>query len=139
MAADFAYRQGGTRCPGCTQAMAEQPVLDAMVDVCESCGGVFIDPGDGPIADVVTQVHVPDAADEPEADSSLPRTCPRCVVPLGRTIVSDVRLYRCSTCGGTFVPRLMLDAAMWLREEDQEPPPTAIEGLRGWVRYLLGR
>jgi hypothetical protein len=33
----------------------------------------------------------------------------------------------------------MLDAAMWIHGEDDAPPPTAIDGLRGWVRLLLGR
>jgi Zn-finger nucleic acid-binding protein len=118
--------------------MQEQPIDGEMVDVCEACGGVWIDPSDGDIGDIATQVHVPETATEEDPDSSLPRTCPRCAVRLPRVIVRDVGLYRCGTCRGSFIPRVMLDAAMWLHEEDEAPPPTAIEGLRGWVRLLLG-
>jgi Zn-finger nucleic acid-binding protein len=119
--------------------MQEQPIDGEMVDVCEACGGIWVDPSDGDIGEIATQVRVPETANEEDPDASLPRTCPRCVVPLGPIIVRDVGLFRCGTCRGTFVPRVMLDAAMWIHGEDEAPPPTAIDGLRGWVRLLLGR
>ena len=134
-----AYREGAARCPACAQQMQEQPVDGEMVDVCEACGGVWIDPGDGDIGDIAAQVKVPEAGGEEDPDASLPRTCPRCAERLRAMTVRDVGLYRCGTCRGTFIPRLMLDAAMWIHHEDEAPPPTALEGLRGWVRFLLAR
>lgn len=133
------YREGSTRCSACAQQMQEQPIDGEMVDVCDACGGVWIDPTDGGIGDIATQVHVPATATEGDPDASLPRTCPRCEVHLAPLRVRDVGLYRCWTCRGTFIPRMMLDAAMWLHEEDEAPPKAAMEGLRGWVRFLLGR
>jgi Zn-finger nucleic acid-binding protein len=133
-----AYRQGGTRCSACASLMQEQPIDGEMVDVCESCGGVWIDPTDGEIGPIATQVHVPDTATE-ENDSSHQRTCPRCSVGLAPLTIKEVGLFRCGTCRGTFIPRVMLDAAMWLHDEDEAPPPTALDGLRGWVKLLLGR
>jgi Zn-finger nucleic acid-binding protein len=119
--------------------MQEQPVDGEMVDVCEGCGGVWIDPSDGDIGDIATKVRVPETADADDPDSSLARTCPRCAERLGPITVRDVRLYRCLTCRGTFVPRVMLDAAMWIHQDDEAPPPTALDGLRSWVRLLVGR
>jgi Zn-finger nucleic acid-binding protein len=134
-----AYREGGARCPACSQAMQDQPIDGARVDVCEACGGVWMEPSAGDIGEIATQVHVPETVADAEVDASLPRTCPRCAVRLMAITVNDVGLFRCGACSGTFIPRAMLDAAMWLHYEDEAPPPTALEGLRGWVRLLLGR
>jgi Zn-finger nucleic acid-binding protein len=134
-----AYREGATRCSACAQQMQEQPIDGEMVDVCEACGGVWIDPSDGDIGDIATKVRVPETATEQDPDSSIARTCPRCATRLASLTVKDVELFRCGTCRGTFVPRVMLDAAMWIHAEDETPPETALDGLRGWVKYLLGR
>lgn len=117
--------------------MAVQAIEQAMIDVCEECGGVWADPEDGDIATVATQAHVPEQLDEPTLPPST--TCPRCAGQLAPWTADDVTLSRCEGCGGTFLPRAAIDAAMWLSPHAGEPPRAALDGLAGWVRRILGR
>lgn len=125
------------RCPACSAVMIEQAITEAVIDVCDECGGVWADPEDGDIATVATQAHVPEL--DEEAARSLPSTCPRCAGAMVPWTAGGVTLGRCGACSGTFVPRNALDTAMWLPPDAGAPPLSAMEGLVRWVRRILGR
>lgn len=132
------YRNDATlRCPACDAVMVAQAIEHAVIDVCEECGGVWVDPEDGDVGTVATQAHVPELRDE--VQRAMPKTCPRCAAALAPWTVGDVALSRCGGCGGSFIPRPAIDAAMWLTPDAGAPPPDPIAGLGGWVRRLLGR
>jgi Zn-finger nucleic acid-binding protein len=117
--------------------MLAQAIEQAIIDVCDECGGVWADAEDGDIATIATQAHVPEHADEAEA--GLATACPRCARRLAPWTAGSVTLDRCGGCGGTFIPRGAIDAAMWLPPDAGDSPPTGLDGLAGWVRRLLGR
>jgi len=132
------YRTDATlRCPACVVPMQSQSIQDAVIDVCEECGGVWVDPEDGDVGTVATQAHVP----EPSSDAALRPaiTCPRCAGTLAAWTVDEVTLSRCAACSGIFIPHAAVDGAMWLTPEAGQPPLTGLGGLGGWVRRLLGR
>src|SRR5262245_33382156 len=132
------YRDNATlRCPACGAVMLAQAIEQAIIDVCDECGGVWADAEDGNIATIATQARVPEHVDEVTAE--LPTTCPRCARRLAPWTADNVTLDRCRRCGGTFIPRVAIDAAMWLLPDAGEPPPTGLEGLAGWVKRILGR
>jgi Zn-finger nucleic acid-binding protein len=125
-------------CPACGTLMDSQAIERAVIDVCESCGGVWADLEDGDLGTVATQAHVPDTTSQDSPPSAT--ACPRCetqLLPVGN--VGDVALVGCQKCGGTFLPRASIDAAMWLPPGAGAPPPEALAGLAAWVRRLLGR
>jgi Zn-finger nucleic acid-binding protein len=117
--------------------MQSQAIEQALIDVCEECGGVWADPEDGDLATVATQAHVPEPPDDPPSPPST--TCPRCAGQLAPWVADGVSLARCDACGGTFLPRASIDAAVWLPPDAGAPPPAPLDGLAGWVRRLLGR
>ena len=125
------------RCPACGAMMLSQAIERATIDVCEKCGGVWVDPEDGDLGTVATQAHVPETCDE--AINAAPTTCPRCAAVLAPWTVGEVALSRCNGCGGSFVPRAAIDTAMWLPPDASDSPPDPIAGLAGWVRRFLGR
>lgn len=73
------------------------------VDVCSSCGGVFIEWFDGDPSQVAQSVRRGDGPSGPLGQLR----CPVCQVALEETGYpepdSEARVYRCGECAGTFV------------------------------------
>jgi Zn-finger nucleic acid-binding protein len=83
--------------------MVEQKDGQAEVDFCVACGGVWFDKGEieaegGRLPDDLTVIP-----------SATPRTCPRCVAPLGTVRAPSVEIDLCATCGGVYLDRDELD------------------------------
>jgi Zn-finger nucleic acid-binding protein len=132
------YRQAAPRCPGCGGALHVQLVADSSIDVCELCGGVWLDPGDGEIGALVAAVQI----QEDLALQAAPRElgdCPRCNQRLSDETIREVTLQRCAGCGGRFVPRGSLDAALWLTPQDFARPLPLGAVVAAWLRWLRAR
>jgi Zn-finger nucleic acid-binding protein len=125
-----AYRHGTIRCPGCSEIMRQEPVPSAEVDVCDGCGGLWIDWFDGDIPTLAAEAE----AARVDRGTPIPSgpaihgngTCPRCLRALAadtfrfpdaepNDLIDHVELLRCAECAGSFVPRasahLLLDRA----------------------------
>lgn len=140
--------------------MRYEPVQTAAspsaVDVCDGCGGLWIDWFDGEIQALAVEAEVarldrrpqlpaPRTTDELRPGSS---TCPRCMQPLvpelhrfedatDDELVNGVELLRCTECVGSFVPRpsvhLLLGRAL-------EPRTVTLwEALVALVERLIGK
>lgn len=139
-------------CPHCSDTELVQEVARAgvVVDVCRSCGGVWLDEGeiffftggDKRISGALERGLI-----DPEKSN---RRCPRCVVPLeeGGLFSRDPRIDRCPSCRGLWFDggelRLVLEgevgkrkaaradllefAGETLPEQPDESPPEAEEG-----------
>lgn len=124
-----AYRGTTVRCPGCGAAMRCEAVPSAEVDVCDSCGGLWVDWFDGNVETLALEAEaLRERRGEPVSRSSGRSggagTCPRCLRALGAQLhrfsdalpnefLPGVELLRCPECAGSFVPRssahLLLD------------------------------
>lgn len=149
------YRGAAVRCPGCAEPMTVEVLEEAEVDVCSSCGGMWVDWFDGEIKRVATEVLKTEAAraSRPSAPSSSLRSeafatgaCPRCTRQLAieryvvkadvgrgaeRTSIATATgadLMRCEECAGVFVPRTSagLLATLPADEDDVAPPSSAV-------------
>ena len=114
--------------------MRQEPVPSAEVDVCDACGGLWIDWFDGDIPTLAAEAEaarldrgtpIPSgpAALTPDSRNGI---CPRCTKTLQADtfrfpdaaegeLIDHVELLRCAECAGSFVPRasahLLLDRA----------------------------
>jgi Zn-finger nucleic acid-binding protein len=128
-------------------------VLDeAEVDVCASCGGMWVDWFDGEVKHVASEVLKTETAraSRPSLDSSSLRNeafatgaCPRCTRQLAieryvvkaevgrgaeRTSIATATgadLLRCEECAGVFVPRTSAGLLATLPPDEDEVPPAS--------------
>jgi Zn-finger nucleic acid-binding protein len=114
--------------------MRAEPVPSAEVDVCDHCGGLWVDWFDGEIVTLAAEAEAArvDRGTPPpglgqsaiDARGGGTNTCPRCTRELlpelfrfpdaaPDELVAGVELRRCAECAGSFVPRpsahLLLD------------------------------
>jgi Zn-finger nucleic acid-binding protein len=151
------YRGAAVRCPGCAEPMTIENLADAEVDVCASCGGMWVDWFDGEVKRVATAVLAtePRRISGPSAPSSSLRNeavatgaCPRCTrqltieryvvkVDVGgasdgpRTSVSQTTgadLLRCEDCAGVFVSRASAALLATLPADEEAAPPSTSAG-----------
>ncbi len=109
------YRSGPLRCPECGACMSERPSDTASVDVCDDCGGVFVEWFDGEVSAALSGAAIP--ASPLAVRASGDGNCPSCRVPLSSMPYPDpsgVVVARCGQCAGTFVPRASFDAIVAL-------------------------
>jgi Zn-finger nucleic acid-binding protein len=112
--------------------MRSEAIPSARIDVCDTCGGVWVDWFDGEVHSLAVEAEEARRArgerrSALHAGSLVTGTCPRCLVPLHAELrafadaseselVRGVELFRCSECAGCFVPRpsahLLLDRAL---------------------------
>jgi Zn-finger nucleic acid-binding protein len=159
------YRGAAIRCPGCGDPMTIEGVDEAEVDVCGSCGGLWVDWFDGEIRRVAGALlrgeqgrgsspsPAPPAQlrNEPRATGACPR-CARQLAVERYAVKADAGgaadLLRCEECAGLFVPRTSA-ALLATLPLDEEPPGAEAEGpaileplpwqrLLQLVRRLLG-
>lgn len=149
-----AYRGAAALCPGCGELMRAEATKTGEIDVCEACGGLWIDWFDGEIRALAREAEAarvergtPLPAPVELAARSGSMTCPRCGRPL-RTeecrfedardgeLVGGAEVERCSECAGAFVSRgnahLLLDR---LRETR---PASSWELLVDLLRRVFG-
>lgn len=131
----------------------ELPEASAEVDVCDSCGGMWLDWFDGEVRALATEtlrVSSPDLnaaieaesrkSSEPEALGACPRDN-KMLVPERFVISADVQrdshtstvpgrptgaeLLRCEECMGAFVTRASAEVLAFLDKQDEPPPSQA--------------
>lgn len=145
------YRGAAVRCPGCAEPMTVEVLSEAEVDVCGSCGGMWVDWFDGEVKRVATEILRGERArvSRPSAPTSSLRNeavatgaCPRCSRQLAleryvvkvdvgsgegseRSSVSQTTgadLMRCEDCAGVFVPRTSAGLLATLPPDEDAPP-----------------
>ena len=149
------HRGIALRCPGCAQSMSAVELAEASaeVDVCESCGGMWLDWFDGEFRALATEtlrVSTPEPtpanegrkSSEPEAIGACPRDdkqlVPEHFVVPGQPNGAD--LLRCEACMGAFVSRASAETLRYLPVDDEHPPesrgPTSRATPLPWQRFV---
>jgi Zn-finger nucleic acid-binding protein len=97
------YRENAIFCPACSAAMEERSTVDALIDVCPECGGIYLDWFDGePTAALQGWAPTHDPNQAPI--QSLKGVCPKC----GGGLVGEelpgtgAIIFRCVGCAGFF-------------------------------------
>lgn len=146
------YRGIAVRCPGCAEPMTAQHIAEAEVDVCNACGGMWVDWFDGEVKKVASEVlrGEGERLSRPSAPTSSLRAeamatgaCPRCTRQLvveRYVVVTEKRegnekkvvkqqtgadLMRCEECAGVFVSRS--SAGLLSALPADEPPPSSAQ------------
>src|SRR5262245_52351388 len=122
------YRERALKCPACATVLEPNDVGDAVVDVCPSCSGVWVDWYDGQLE--VLAGRAPRHAVLARASGEVgANECPRCGLQLHTEHVGKARteVLRCGACAGAFVSRSGCDELM-----EQQPAP-AFEEDRSWL------
>jgi Zn-finger nucleic acid-binding protein len=133
--------------------MRSESILSAEVDVCDACGGVWVDWFDGEVHALAVEVEaaridrgIPPPGLVGRTPGGGTSTCPRCTRPLAlelhrfgdandRELVTGVELLRCADCVGSFVSR---PSAHLLLDRAREPPaPTFWQALVALLRRLV--
>ena len=149
-----AYRGVTVRCPACAEAMRCEAVPSAEIDVCDACGGLWVDWFDGQVHTLAVEAEAarvdrgappPSAANARQGGGS--GACPRCMRALtpelhrfsdasDAELVTGVELLRCSECAGSFVPRA---SAHLLLDRVREPRAVTLwEALVTLLKRLVG-
>jgi Zn-finger nucleic acid-binding protein len=126
----------------------------AEVDVCDACGGMWVDWFDGDVRAIAVEAETarvergtplpPPLGAQPPA----PKHCPRCSQVLSAELyrfadarddelVAGVEVYRCPECAGAFVPRG--SAHLLLDRVKEGPPMTLWEVVAAWLRRVFQR
>lgn len=150
-----AYRGSTVRCPGCGHPMRSEAVPSAEVDVCDTCGGLWVDWFDGEVHTLAAEAEAarvdrgtppPGMLGEPPKGGT--SSCPRCMRALTSELyrfkdasedelLTGVELLRCAECAGSFVPRA---SAHLLLDRVREPRSVTLwEALVALLRRLVGR
>ena len=148
------YRGAAIRCPGCAETMSQHALEECEVDVCTSCGGIWVDWFDGEVrkvtGDALIAAPVVPPTDRPSRNEAIALgACPRCT----RQLVSErymldgkstgAELLRCEECMGSFVTKTSGEMLAAL-PPDETPPPSKMEGAEGvemlepmpWDRFI---
>ncbi len=137
--------------------MTAVAIADAEVDVCNACGGMWVDWFDGEIRKVATEILAGEAErlSRPSGPMSPLRAeaiatgaCPRCTRQLvvERYLLvtqegvgehkkitkkhTDADLMRCEECAGVFVPRTSAGLLVALPQDEPPPSSTTPEGVQ---------
>lgn len=135
--------------------MTQQALEECEVDICTTCGGVWVDWFDGEVRHVTTAAlgTAPvtprsDGGDRPSRNEAIAiGACPRCTRQLvaerykldGQTTGAD--LMRCEECMGCFVGKSSAEMLAALPPAD-EPPPSRAQGPQvleplPWQRFIM--
>ena len=97
------YRDQPARCPVCAMTMAIHDANGSRVDVCPTCGGVWLDWFDGDPVRLARRVTAAPTVQEAKAAEG---RCPRCLIPLVPEEFREAgpQVHRCGECFGLFVP-----------------------------------
>lgn len=103
------------KCPGCGTIMETKQEADITLDMCKSCGGVFLDKGE--LNDLATgmsgDIEFCSIDNDSHKDKYPSRNCPRCEKQVFRKInllrLSDLIFDYCSKCEGLYLDRNELE------------------------------
>lgn len=150
------YRGIAVRCPGCAEPMTAHHISEAEVDVCNACGGMWVDWFDGEVKKVATEVLAGETerlsrptppTSSLRAEAVATGACPRCTRQLAieRYVVKTERkegdetkvlvtqtgadLLRCEECAGVFVPRASATLLATLPPDEVPPSSARPEGV----------
>jgi Zn-finger nucleic acid-binding protein len=123
--------------------MEERAVESALVDVCPTCKGVWIEWFDGEIGDVARDMPPPSA--EVGATGAPRNGCPACKRELYDEVALEkpyVTVARCGECAGAFVTRAAIAVLAVHAHADETPPageeePTLYARLAAFLRRVF--
>jgi Zn-finger nucleic acid-binding protein len=105
-------------CVKCTSVLDKASVGDVEVDLCPSCGGLWLDAGElekiGKASDddVSKLRQSLGGSTAPEGASDTQSSCPACPGQLNEVSLGPVRIEYCTSCAGLFLDRGELDQAL---------------------------
>ena len=99
----MSYREAALTCPGCADLLEPKEVGEAIIDVCPTCAGIWVDWFDGELEVMVKGADAAPRGEEGEGRGA--GACPRCERALDREVYlgSGVPILRCGECAGAFV------------------------------------
>jgi hypothetical protein len=95
-----------------------------------------VDSADGDVGSIAAAVRVAVDLSTQAFEAPDLGDCPRCNCRLCEETIRAVRLQRCETCGGRFVPLRSLGGAVLLAPEDFAKPLPLGDVLAAWLRWL---
>ena len=134
-----AYRGSVAPCPECDRPMREERTPSAEIDVCDECGGVWLDWFDGEPHAVAAEVEERRRGTPIPPMTARVRRCPRCTRTLDADVLpwldaregeldAGVEVFRCGECAGIFLPR---SSTHLLHARTTEVQP-----LTGWAAFV---
>jgi hypothetical protein len=112
------------------------PLREQTVERCATCGGIWAEWFDGPLADIARGVRDRSAISEAAGGTS---ACPACRRPLEAEPIegTDGVVLRCGECAGAFVPRRSFEALLSTRPEGRADDGGRVARLLAVLRRLL--
>jgi Zn-finger nucleic acid-binding protein len=105
-------------CVKCTSVLDKARVGDVEVDLCPSCGGLWLDHGEierlgrGKSEDLTGLRTALVGAQAPEPASETTTPCPACPGSLNVVVLGPIHIEYCGKCHGIFLDRGELDQAV---------------------------
>jgi Zn-finger nucleic acid-binding protein len=105
-------------CVKCTSVLDKARVGDVEVDLCPSCGGLWLDHGEierlgrGRPEDLTRLRSALAGSSTPDPVSETTTTCPACPGQLSEVVLGPVNIEYCPKCHGIFLDRGELDEAV---------------------------
>jgi uncharacterized protein len=107
-------------CMKCTSVLDKARIEDVEVDLCPTCGGLWLDHGEidrlgkkmGSEIDRLRKLLAPRAGEAPPVPSDVTTVCPACTAKVREVKLGPVTIDICTKCKGVFLDRGELDAAL---------------------------
>ena len=132
------YRETALVCPGCGEHLDPKGVGKAIIDVCPSCGGIWVDWFDGELLAMVQGAPRGVGVGNGGDGGAWGEACPRCKMPLHaeQYLESRAAILRCGDCAGAFVSRSAAKTLIALQPGREKAPvePDALERLIAVLR-----
>ncbi len=142
-----AYRGTIAACPDCRTPMRIENVPSAEIDVCDACGGLWLDWFDGEPHAVAVEIEAVRSGTPIAPVDTSEKHCPRCTKDLESELlrwldardeewVTGVEVFRCGECAGVFIPR---SSAHLLHDRSSEVQPlTGREAIVELLKRIFG-
>jgi uncharacterized protein len=105
-------------CVKCTSVLDKARVADVEVDLCPSCGGLWLDHGEierigrGKPDEMEKLRSALTGSSKPEESSETKTNCPACPGQLKEVLLGPVHVDYCTKCHGVYLDRGELDQAV---------------------------
>jgi Zn-finger nucleic acid-binding protein len=147
MMGEGAYRDGVLRCPACGEPMRPEATSGGTIDLCDACGGAWIDWFDGDLRAIAEEAERGRRDTPLPPQAPVPRGCPRCARALeaellrfedalDEELVTGVEVFRCADCIGAFVPRA--SAHLLIDRQTEGRPMTVWEAVLTALQRFFG-
>lgn len=114
-------------CPICRTSMRSVSRDDVMLDVCDSCHGVWLDPHEFEMLPKLSASLTPEASPTNDWDFK----CPGCSCRSNVLVDTQIgKLHRCTDCAGVYIPHRLL--------EMKAEAPDAVEDEFSWFKDVFG-